>query len=381
MGGVEPRLQLADTHLVLVLEDISGADRAGGLQLLVLLQPGPECQGAARLEVEGDGDTVVTGGEELGASQPGEGQHGEEVRPQLHHHHVLAGVRHGDGAVVPHPGELTPVPRETDGVDPASSVLGVGELRHEVPHRHPVAPGGGGGLRLNLFDESGVDTDLEVSGAGRQKDVVGVPVETGDGGLERLLDVFCHPPVIVLLVVTDRDDLGTTSHSKLVLLWTPPDTEGYEEETGERLVLPDTGGRPVDPEQHQSIFPLTVRTLHPHVGIPVAGAGHDPVGVGGPVDPGHPEVVLVQDSSLGPAGPSSASGVEGDVLAVVGESQLSPGPGPGVAGDGRGSETVNCGHGEVCRGLWSVYTASFLGKYYLVSTPAPALQTTCYQVK
>ena len=49
-----------------------------------------------------------------------------------------------------------------------------------------------------------------------------MPVQTGHGGLERLLDVFGHPPVIVLLVVTDRDDLGSAAHSELVLLRAPP---------------------------------------------------------------------------------------------------------------------------------------------------------------
>ena len=225
VGSVEPRLQLADTHLVLVLEDISGADRAGGLQLLVLLQPGPECEGAARLEVEGDGDTVVTGSEELGASQPGEGQHGQEVRPQLHHHHVLAGVRHGDGAVVPDPGQLAAVTREADGVDPTSAVLRVGELSHQISHRHPAAPGCGGRLVFDLPDVAGVDANLEVRGPGSEQDVVGVPVKTGHGGLQRLLDVFRHPPVVVFLVVTHGDDLCATPHSELVLLGAPSATK------------------------------------------------------------------------------------------------------------------------------------------------------------
>ena len=102
--------------------------------------------------------------------------------------------------------------------------------------------------------------------------------------------------------------------------------------------------------------------LDPDIRIPVAGAGHDPVGLGSPVNTSHPQVVLVQHGRLGPGSPPFTSRVEGDVLAVVGESQLSPGPGPGVAGDGRGSETVNCRHygSVVHRGLWSVYTAIFL---------------------
>merc|ERR1711874_519158 len=38
MCRVQPGLQLADAHLILVLEDVPGADRPSRLQLLVLLQ-------------------------------------------------------------------------------------------------------------------------------------------------------------------------------------------------------------------------------------------------------------------------------------------------------------------------------------------------------
>merc|ERR1719361_2863752 len=61
MCRVQPGLQLADAHLILVLEDVPGADGPGSLQLLVLLQPGTEGEGAAGVEVEGDGDAVVAG--------------------------------------------------------------------------------------------------------------------------------------------------------------------------------------------------------------------------------------------------------------------------------------------------------------------------------
>merc|ERR1719411_2166621 len=126
MCRVQPGLQLTDAHLVLVLEDVPGADGSGGLQLLVLLQPGSEGEGAAGVEVEGDGDAVVAGGQYPGAGQPGQSQHRQQVRPQLHHHHVLGRVRYGDGAVVSHPGQLAAVTGEADGVDPASAVLRVG---------------------------------------------------------------------------------------------------------------------------------------------------------------------------------------------------------------------------------------------------------------
>ena len=62
MRCVQPGLQLADAHLVLVLEDVPGTDSSAALQLLVLLQPGPEGEGAAGVQVEGDGDAVVAGG-------------------------------------------------------------------------------------------------------------------------------------------------------------------------------------------------------------------------------------------------------------------------------------------------------------------------------
>ena len=126
--------------------------------------------------------------------------------------------------------------------------------------------------------------------------------------------------------------------------------------------LPHTGGSSVDPQENQGVLPLAVRFLHPDVGVPVTGASHDPVSLGSPVYTGHPEVVLVQHGRLVPGGPAFARRVEGDVLAVVGESQLLPVLGPGVARDGGGSETVNCRHYGlvVHRGLWSVYTAIFL---------------------
>merc|ERR1719384_2798672 len=131
-----------------------------------------------------------------------------------------------------HPGQLTPVPGEADRMDPAPAIWRVGEIRHEVTHRHPGAPRSGAWLGLNLLDEPGVDTDLEVGGPGRQEDVVRMPVQTGHGGLERLLDVLGDPPVIVLLVIADGDDLGSASHRELVLVRAPA----------------DAGGGPVDPQ-------------------------------------------------------------------------------------------------------------------------------------
>ena len=245
MSCLEKSLKFAGSNSVLILEHphCGGGPRA--LLLPVLLQPRSKGQLTAGVEVESDGDTVVTRGHQRAVADPGEGEHGQQVRPQLHHHHVLGRVRHRDGAVVTHPGQLGPVPGEADGVDPASAVGRVGELGHQVAHRHPLSPLRGTGLGLDLLDVARVDTDLKVGGAGGQEDVVGVPVQTGHGGLERLLDVLGHPPVLLLLVVADGDDLGPAAHRELVLVGRPA----------------DAGGGAVDPQQHQRVLPLTIRSL------------------------------------------------------------------------------------------------------------------------
>merc|ERR1711936_337615 len=80
----------------------------------------------------------------------------------------------------------------------------------------------------------------------------------------------------------------------------------------------------------------------PDIGIPVAGASHNSVGGGSPVDTSDSQVVLVKHSSLLPS--LALSIVQSDVLAVVGQGQLIPVPRPRVTGDGSGSKLMNGGH-------------------------------------
>ena len=47
-----------------------------------------------------------------------------------------------------------------------------------------------------------------------------MPVEASDGGANGLLDLFAHPPVVLLLEVTHRDDASARAHRKLVF-YTP----------------------------------------------------------------------------------------------------------------------------------------------------------------
>lgn len=60
---------------------------------------------------------------------------------------------------------------------------------------------------------------LHISTSSGEQDVVRVPVEAENGAADRLFDVLAHPPVIVLLKVTDADATRSGRDSKLVLFW------------------------------------------------------------------------------------------------------------------------------------------------------------------
>jgi hypothetical protein len=61
-------------------------------------------------------------------------------------------------------------------------------------------------LVVSHLDIGGEDADLEVRGAGGEKDVVGVPVHRRHSRLQRLLDVLRHPPVVLLVEVAYGDN-------------------------------------------------------------------------------------------------------------------------------------------------------------------------------
>jgi hypothetical protein len=77
----------------------------------------------------------------------------------------------------------------------------------------------------------------------------------------------CCSPVIFRLKVTNRNEAGSTSHSKFVLEGGPL----------------DKGGCAVNPQYHQGGFPNTI-FLTPHVGITVCPASDDAVTLGGPIN-------------------------------------------------------------------------------------------------
>ena len=62
--------------------------------------------------------------------------------------------------------------------------------------------------------------------------------------------------------------------------------------------------------------PCAIRLLNPDISVPIRAARDDPIRLGSPVDPGHPQVVLVQGGQLLPPLPA----VQDDVPVTVGES-------------------------------------------------------------
>ena len=228
VGSVEDGVRdLALPGPVLGLEEGLGGELGGALGLLVLLQLGDEADLAGAVHVEDERRAVVAGGDEAGVRHPDHGEEGQVAGLQLEDGHALGGVGHRERGVVPNPGEAVSIRGERDGVDPAAAlkltrrriykdcsffekassgqsenrplthIQAVGELSQELLEGHLAAPGRGGGLVLDVLDVAGEDADLEPGGASRDQTVVGVPVEGGDGALDRLLDVLGHPPIIL----------------------------------------------------------------------------------------------------------------------------------------------------------------------------------------
>ena len=92
------------------------------------------------------------------------------------------------------PSKSVSIVGEADSMDPASAHRRVAELRHQLPNRHLLAPRRLAGPLLDVLDEAGEHPDLEVGGAARQENIVGVPVQRSHSGLQWLLDVLSDPP-------------------------------------------------------------------------------------------------------------------------------------------------------------------------------------------
>ena len=58
------------------------------------------------------------------------------------------------------------------------------------------------------LDVARENSDFEAGGSGREEAVVGMPIQSRDGGLDGLLDVFRHPPIVFLEI---RDKIFKTA--------------------------------------------------------------------------------------------------------------------------------------------------------------------------
>jgi len=174
-------------------------------------------------------------------------------------------INNADGRVVAGESESVSRRRPLDGVNPSSNgVFSENLTKDELRTEGSVI-----NLLVLALDSSSENASLEVRRGGGQEDVVGVPVNGGDGGL-MLLDVLADPPVVVDFEVANRDALGTRGDGELVFLRAPL----------------NSGGSATDTQDYESGLPHVVLEL-PHVSVSVLRARNDAVALGRPVNTGH----------------------------------------------------------------------------------------------
>ena len=222
------------------------------------------------------------------------------------------------------PSNSAPTGREADPMHPATAAA---RFKHQLPKGHLGAPRCRGWPFFHLLDIGREDPALEVTGACCQEHVVGMPVQAEDCGAAGLFDVFAHPPVILLLKITDGNDPGAAAHGELVLIGGPAHTAGSS----------------IDPEDDQCGLPRAA-LQRPHIGIAVRAAGHNAVTLRGPVDACHLPVVLLQLVHLVPLG--TALLIDVHLMVVGADGDLSTVLVPGMAADGLHQEAV-VGHNHL----------------------------------
>ena len=81
--------------------------------------------------------------------------------------HSIFSICHWDGWVMSNPGKPVPLMGEAHPMHPPTSHRGVRELGHQLPDRHLLSPRGLAGPLLDILDESGEHSDLEISWSAR----------------------------------------------------------------------------------------------------------------------------------------------------------------------------------------------------------------------
>ena len=120
---------------------------------------------------------VVACGNNAAACDPGDGAEGE-VRVCYANNRAGGLVDHRDAGIVANKREFVSRLVETDVVDPATTAVAGAVLRHALAEFHLLAPNGGIRLGVCALDVPREDACLEVRGAGGNKNVVWMPVQT-----------------------------------------------------------------------------------------------------------------------------------------------------------------------------------------------------------
>jgi len=266
------------------------------------------------VNIEQDQLAVMTSDDDAVWARPLAGQEGQIGGPQHASVEVFGGIDHADGAVVAHPSKTVTRAVKGHAVHPTTRTSST-QLLHATAKWHLLPPRVGLRLVLNLLDVRREDSGFEISRAGRQQVVIGMPVQAGHSGTNGFLDVLAYPPVILLLKVADRNQTSSAAHCELVLLWRPL----------------DTGGSSVDAQDDEGWFPSFAAVQRPHVGIAVRATSHNSVAGWGPVDARHTLGMLTQGEELFVV--ASLLGIDVHLMTVGGDGNLATVLVPCMAGD------------------------------------------------
>jgi len=287
-GNITGKLsRIGGTLVSLILEHLhstlSGRNSLGSTSSLLLIEALHNLPGLRTSKSNEVRSTVETGNDDLALIKEHAVQHGKKLhlgdcKSRLG---TIVALSNRDGTVVTDENKSVARGAEGDTLNPTSAV----KLAEGLIEGLLLTPSSLNLPAVDLLDGTVEDTSLEVSRGSGKKLVVGVPCDASDGAAV-LLDVLANPPIVVLLEVADRNNLGTTGNSKLVTLRAPLHVSGST----------------VDTKDNQHGLPLLLTSIvGPHVSVTILRAGNDTVVHTVPVNASNNTVVLSEDMLSLPA--------------------------------------------------------------------------------
>lgn len=125
------------------------------------------------------------------------------------------GIYDRDATIVSSKSKAITTGGEGHGVYPTSRVVQV--LATYGVEWQPLTPDAGLRSLVHALDEAGEDTGVRIGRAGSKEHRVGVPVNAGNGAANGLLEVFGHPPIVLLLEIAHGDEAVTGANGELGL--------------------------------------------------------------------------------------------------------------------------------------------------------------------